>query len=203
MDELKQAWLNLDSADYTDHELKSEEIMQAIHAKSKNPVQKLAQNIYAKFWYVVLFVILEAAGIILIDIPLVQILLGIMLGAYMIGGVVLYMEYKDLKKGIPMDMNLLSSIRQYRDRVRKVLRYEEITALLIYPISLVAGFCLGSVAANPDAVFFDETKEFIAIGISLIVVVPLCYLLARWMNKKSFGKHLEELDNNIRRLENV
>ncbi|MGB3183903.1 MAG: hypothetical protein WBB45_21095 [Cyclobacteriaceae bacterium] len=203
MDELKQAWLDLNSADYIDHELKNEEIMQAIHSSSKSPIRQLAINIYAKFWFAVFFIVLEIAGIILIGIPIVKILLGIMLGAYVTGGIALYMEYKDLKKGVTMDMNLLSGLRQYRDRVRKVLKYEERAGIAIYPVAIVAGLYVGAAAGNPDAILFSDTRSIIILGAVIVVLVPACYYLARWMNKVSFGKLLDELDENIQRLENA
>jgi hypothetical protein len=61
------------------------------------------------------------------------------------------------------------------------------------------GGVIGS--GKPVSVFMHKPLFFITLIIAVIVLVPACYYLAKWMFKCSFGKHLQALKDNIDELE--
>jgi hypothetical protein len=50
--------------------------------------------------------------------------------------------------------------------------------------------------------FMSKPPVLIAFAIILVVLIPACYYLAKWMNRKAFGDHLEKLKANIDQLKN-
>lgn len=201
MDELKQAWLDLESAEYTDHELKNEEIMYAIHASSKSTMQKMAAKINGKFWHMALAIPFIAGCIVLLSGELLHIVLAIILGIYLIGAIALYMEYRDLKKGVPMDENLLSNLKHFRQKVKKAIRIEQITNIVVYPFSAIAGYTVATAILKPGIMPFQDTRQIVVMAVALLILVPAGYYMLNWVNKRTFSKYLHELDENIDQLE--
>jgi hypothetical protein len=62
---------------------------------------------------------------------------------------------------------------------------------------------LGGVVGSGKSVeaFIIKPTALIAFVITIVVLVPVCYYLAKWMNHLSFGKHLKTLQQNIKDLE--
>ena len=77
--------------------------------------------------------------------------------------------------------------------------------LLIYPVSATGGFMIGgSVGAGKSITeVMQKPGMIIALLIALIILVPLCFYLAKWMSKKAFGKYAEQLKQNIEMLKSA
>ncbi len=54
-----------------------------------------------------------------------------------------------------------------------------------------SGGALGS--EKPVEVFFYNPRMLLILGITIFVVVPLCYYAAKWMFNYAYGKHLKKL----------
>lgn len=203
MNELKKAWeeLKSDTKEFTT--IQKEELYKAIHIKSKGPIRKLHHQVKFKWYFCLFFTV--AIGILIpwIDVLVSQILLLILLSAYLVGDILLYQEHKVLEKGIDMSQDLKTSLNEYYKRVKDVLKYEELVGLTLYPISLTAGFFIGMKLGAPEEEIMNETSDWIALVITMIIITPLAHLLAKWMNKAAFGKYLNELKKNIDELEKL
>jgi hypothetical protein len=81
---------------------------------------------------------------------------------------------------------------------------QEKVALFFYPIGAVGGFMMGGVIGSGKTIgeFMSKPVVLIALVIVLVTLIPACYYLAKWMNKKAFGDHLEKLKENINQLKN-
>lgn len=133
--------------------------------------------------------------------PLVsQILLLILFAAYVVGSILLYQEYSTLRKGIDMSQDLLSGLLAYVQRVKDVLKYEELISLVMYPISACAGFFFGMKLFDPEAVIMDSQREWVSLVATLIVLTPLAHIITRLANKRSFGKQIKHLEQHISEL---
>ncbi|MBR08256.1 MAG: hypothetical protein CMP48_11360 [Rickettsiales bacterium] len=198
MDELKEAWGSIKSKTEGFTNLSEEEIKFTVNdSRSIGVIEKLRKNVKYKLGWAIFFTIMFAL-IIPFAFPLAsQILLSILLMAYAVGGILLFQELKILNKGVDMDGDLLSSLKTYRDRIKRVIRYEEIVGLTMYPISTSGGFLLGMQLFNREAVIMDKAWHWATLIITVLIFTVLGHFAARKMNERAFGKYLTQLEDNI------
>tara|TARA_B100001250_G_C19591142_1_gene696373 strand:- start:26 stop:643 length:618 start_codon:yes stop_codon:yes gene_type:complete len=198
MDELKKAWGSLKSKTEGFTNLTEEEIKHTVNdSTSFGIIEKLRKNVKYKLFWAIFFTIVFAI-IIPFAFPLAsQILLSILLMAYAVGGILLFQELKILNKGVDMDGDLLSSLKTYRDRIKRVIKYEEIVGLTMYPISTSGGFLLGMQLFNREATIMDKSWHWGVLISTVLLFTVLGHFAARKMNEKAFGKYLAQLENNI------
>lgn len=201
MDELKEAWGSIKSETEEFTHLSEEEIMANISAKSSGTIEKLRKNVKYKLGYAIGFSAVFG-GIIPFAFPLAsQVLLTVMFVAYLVGAVLLYQELQILKKGLNMDQDIRHGLIEYRDRIKRVLKYEESTALALYPVSVSGGFFLGMQLVDRDAEIMTETFHWVVLILTIVLFTIGGNWLAKWMNRKAFGKYLDGLDETISELD--
>ncbi|WP_421878455.1 hypothetical protein [Marinoscillum sp.] len=201
MDELKEAWGSLKRKTEGFTNLTEDEIKFTVNTKSKGIIAKLRRGVKYKLGYAIFFTIAFAI-IIPFAFPLAsQILLCILLMAYAIGGILLYQELQILNKGVNMDNDILTGLKQYRDRIKRVIRYEEIVGLTMYPISTSGGFFLGMQLVDREAVIMDKAWHWVTLIITVLLFTVIGHFAAKKMNEKAFGKYLAQLEDNIEMLE--
>jgi hypothetical protein len=201
MDNLKQVWdqLKKDSKDFTTFQ--EAEIESAIRQESHGLLATIRKKVFIKWLFCLFFTVLIAVGTPFVNVLASQVILLFLLVAYLFGSIMLWQEYQHLKHGIDMSKSLKEGLREYYDRVRKVLKYEEVIGLVLYPFSLSAGFFLGlSLGENP---IMSQQKHWIALIICIIVFTPVGHFMAKWMNRKGFGKYMKQLKQNIDELEEL
>lgn len=106
--------------------------------------------------------------------------------------------YNNIRIGVP-EHSVLSEMERHYQNIKKWMSLQQWVGLLIYPISAVGGFMLGGALGSGRSVdeVLAKPKMVIAMIIVAIILVPLGYLLAKWMSKKAFGNHLAALKRNI------
>lgn len=107
-------------------------------------------------------------------------------------------QYNNIRIGVP-EHSVLSEMERHYQNIKKWISLQQWIGLLIYPISAAGGFMLGGTLGSGKSVdeILAKPKMVIAMIIVAIVLVPLAYLLAKWMSKKAFGNHLATLKKNI------
>lgn len=107
-------------------------------------------------------------------------------------------QYNNIRIGVP-EHSVLSEMERHYHNIKKWISLQQWVGLLIYPISAAGGFMLGGSLGAGKSVdeILAKPKMVIAMIIVAIVLVPLAYLLAKWMSKKAFGNHLATLKKNI------
>lgn len=198
MDELKEAWGSLKSKTEGFTNLTEAEIKHTVNdSTSFGIIEKLRKNVKYKLLWAIFFTIVFAI-IIPFAFPLAsQILISIMLMAYAIGSILLYQELQILKKGVNMDSNLLTGLIAYRDRIKRVIKSEEVVGLTMYPISTSGGFFLGMQLFSREAVIMDKSWHWGVLISTVLLFTVLGHFAARKMNEKAFGKYLNQLEDNI------
>lgn len=198
MNDLKDAWNELKNSTSDLTQISEQEVKLSITQKSKGTMETLRKNVFYKFFFIVFFTICIAVLISLVAVLVAQILLTILLAAYIVGGVLIYQEYRELGAEIDPTQDLSSNLIDFRNRIKKVLRYEELIGLILYPISVSAGCILGM--SRNGGSYMDKPFDWIVLGLALIIGVPLSNWAAKKMNKKAFGEYLDRLDLNIAEL---
>ncbi|MFY0600645.1 MAG: hypothetical protein JXR03_13315 [Cyclobacteriaceae bacterium] len=200
MDELKMLWGQI--RDDKELELLTQrKISESIRSKSTGTLSKLENKVKKRLYFSLLMVLALALSIPFIALISIQILLSILLAAYLIGGVLIFQEYRYLKQHTAMDQNLLAGIKEYQKRVKDILRFEEIVSLILYPISAVSGFLLGMFLLDPHTELLNEPKDWFLLIVPLIILTPISHFLNRKINNRSFREHLSSLDEDIKELE--
>lgn len=103
-----------------------------------------------------------------------------------------------------LDEDVLGTLKAVRDRFRRWFRQQYRMAIFVYPIAASAGFMLGGTLGSGKSleVFMSKWQVQVALVVSIVVLLPLCLWLARWLNRQAFGKYVDQLQDTIDGLEN-
>lgn len=201
MDELKKAWGELSGQSDKFAELTPEEIQENVRSKSSGLMEKLRKNVRKKFYFCLFFMLAFGIGVPFVFPLASQILLLILWAGYLIGSVLLYQEYKALRSEVDMAQDIHQGLLAYYHRIKRVLHYEELIALTLYPVSASGGFFLGIKLVDKEAQIMNNPADWVVLIVMLIVFTLAGNWLAKWMNRKAFGKYLRQLKENIEELE--
>lgn len=173
------------------------------HLHSHNPLQKIKRNLLINMIWGVLICMVYLIIIITFPIWQVQAGLGIV---FIFSGWAMYksfIQYRNIKPDISANITLLDELKRQHQSFTEMIRTQLKIALFIYPISAAAGFMLGAVigSGKPVEDFMHKPAVWIILLVAIIILTPLCHLLAKWMLRYSFGKHLDALQEKIAELE--
>jgi ABC-type nitrate/sulfonate/bicarbonate transport system permease component len=113
-----------------------------------------------------------------------------------------YGLYKNIDLNLTQD-NVLTELKKQYDAFTEWKKQSLRVALFVYPFAAAGGFMLGGTIGSGKTieVFMSNYWVLIALVISILVLVPLSYLLAKWMTKVAFGKFIDQLKERIDELE--
>ncbi|MTI41454.1 hypothetical protein [Fulvivirga lutimaris] len=202
MDELKEAWNELKTEQSKGINLELAQLKKAIHSASTGVIEKLNSRLKAKMYYTLGGIAMFIGLLFFAPNNITRVLISIVLAAYIIGGLILNNERKLIREEIDLNNNLKATIENFHFKVSRVLKYEELIGLTLYPISASAGFVIGLNIEGDIDEFFGRWQGWAILSAVLIVLAPLCHWLAKWMNRMAFGKYLDQLEKNIEELKN-
>jgi hypothetical protein len=101
------------------------------------------------------------------------------------------------------DANVLASLKKVHHTFSAWEKQSLRTALWVYPFAATGGFMLGGTVGSGKAVevFMNDSRVLIALLVTLVILVPLSYLLAKWMTRVAFGKYVQQIKERITELE--
>ncbi|HMO62680.1 MAG TPA: hypothetical protein PKC39_11810 [Ferruginibacter sp.] len=167
--------------------------------KSQHPLLKLRRNLLiGMFWAVVISASYIAVFFFTNQWPVVLSLIVLLaFNTY-----ILYLSYK-LRQQIPQSIQPGEGLKQELEKHHKSFirwqKLQERLAILVYPIAATGGFILGGTTSSGKSFEALLARPFflVALLITVAVLVPLCFLLARWMFKIAYGRHLKNLQQHI------
>lgn len=177
--------------------LLSESKFQKLH--SQNPLMKIKRQLILSVWMATLLCLLY--GFILIQFPFWQLLLciGILL-LFTLAGVYTSFKYAlSIKPFISAEGSLLQEMEKHYFTIKKWGDFQMKAALLVYPFAAAGGFMLGGMVGSGKSIefFMSKPKVIIVLIITIAILVPLSFWLAKFLFNKSFGIHLKKLRENI------
>lgn len=197
MDELKEAWGELKANDSEAIHLELDQLKKSAHAQSVGVIATLNKKLKWKNWFVWGGIALFFGFMYFAPNTITVILISIIIVAYIISGIILIKERKIINDEIDLSGNLKSTLELFYFKVKRILHYEEMIGLTLYPISASAGFIVGLNAESDNSDFFDDWKGWAILGVVLLVLTPLCHAFAKWMNRVAFGKYLKKLEETL------
>ena len=196
--DLQEAWKKLETDKLT------KPVTGAVHIqkKSKHPVQKLKTAYLQTTGFSILFLIGFIALFFYFHEALVKGGLLLVILSYIFFLVTNFSMYRKINVVLPVDKSLKQALTHTHQFITDNIRFQKRVALFIYPIAGTAGFMMGgSVGGGNVEKMMQDTTVLIIGGVVMVVLTPLCYLLANWMYKISYGKCLVELQERIDQLE--
>ena len=199
---IEQDWKQLDGQE--NDELSSMLTLSKIsYLHSHNPLQKLKTNLLIN----IIWGVLNCTGyfIIIITFPILQVQIGFAIIIIFSGWTLCkaLLQYKSIQPNISANIALLDELKRQHQSFTEMIRTQLKVALFIYPISAAAGFMLGGVVGSGKSVqaFMQKPVIWIILLAIVVILTPLCHLLAKWILRYSFGKHLDTLQEKITELE--
>jgi len=170
---------------------------------SHNPIAKIRKNLLMNMIWGVLICLFYLFVIIFFPYWQVQVLISIVLIFSLWALYTAYIEYKKISTTISSTNSVLDEMKRHLHSVTTWMKLQQRVALFIYPVSAAGGFILGGVmgSGKPVHVIMSKPVMYVILLVTIIILVPICYLIAKWMFNKSFGKHLDALKINISALE--
>jgi len=165
---------------------------------SSNPLQKIKFNLLMNIIGAVLI-----AGFyvyVLIRFPQWPVLLciGMVMLFTLWAGYTSWLQYKSIDT-FATGYSLLAQMEKQYAAINAWMKTQLRVAIFVYPVAAAGGFMIGGMAGSGKSIAFFMGKPVVlaALIITVLILVPVCMWLAKWMFKKSFGKHLATLKGNI------
>jgi len=201
--DLNKVWKKINEENFSSSKIKKEEIMNAISQESSLTISVLKKRLKYKLNWAIFFVVAFAGGMLWnLNNPQVLALLSVCLILYIFGVSALYYEYKEMDDHIDPSKNTLSEMKKQRDIMTRVLKNEERWGYISFPIIIIASLMLPKIIDGiPIIEIFSDLKFVAILVLSLIGLTSLGMWLAKKMNKSGYGAYLENLEENIKKLE--
>lgn len=170
---------------------------------SHNPLEKIKKNLLINMIWGVIICILYIAAIFYFHIWQVQTALTIVLLFSLWALYTAYLQYRRINPSVSTTGSVLAELKKQHQSITEWMNTQQRVGLFIYPVSAAGGFMLGGAegSGKPVEVFMQKPVVLFALLIAIVILVPACYYLTKWMFNLSFGKHLKGLQKNIKDLE--
>lgn len=169
--------------------------------KRRDPVQKLNKRLAWKIFFTILFLPLYFGAVFYVESWLPQLLFIIIIVAHLIGLVFFIRRYQRAKSLQLGENDSRQTLKLYIENIKATLRQEELGGLILYPIAAAGGFFFSLLEKMSLEEALADNRILITLLILMIILTPLSHWLARWMNRKTFGKYLKELEERLRLIE--
>ncbi len=166
---------------------------------SKLPLVKLKKNLLMSLILAALLTIFYVPLFYFIGIWQVHIALAIAILFNIYVGFDTWKLYNNINVNVSTTNSLKEELQKNYSSFQSWWRIQERLGLFVYPIAATGGFILGGVEGSGKSVeaFLYNPTMLLVLGVTLVVLVPLCYYGAKWMFNFAFGKHLKRLKATI------
>ena len=165
---------------------------------SNDPLQKIKRNLIINALWGLLIVCLYIFIIIRFPLWQVQLCIGTVMVFTFLGALSAFRLYRKISDKV-LNNSLLQEMERHYNSLQHWMSLQQNVGLLLYPVSAAGGFMLGGFVGSgkPIEVFMSKPIVIIILLVVIAILVPLCYKLAKWMCKKSFGQYADQLKKNI------
>ncbi len=167
--------------------------------QSKLPLKKLKRNLLmVMFWaiiitlfYIILFFFIHLWQVYIALVVVVFFNIWIMIDTWKL--------YKNTNENITPSNSLKQELQKNYNGFQNWWKLQQKAGLFVYPIAAAGGFITGGFWGSGKSVeaFLYNTRMITILGITVLVLVPICYYAAKWMFDYAYGKHLKKLKNLI------
>ena len=115
-----------------------------------------------------------------------------------------YLLYRGIDAGVK-STSLLTELTRNRDALQAWTRLQMRIALFVYPFCITGGFLLGGIVSSGKSidVFIAKPAVLYALPVTIIMLMPLSYWLAKRLFRSTFGKLLEQFNEYIKSINQI
>ncbi len=200
MNDLKQIWeAEGEGNDILEQMLRNKSFKQA---GIKTPLDKLRRNLALHMGYAAIITLGYAFIFYFFPYWQVQGCLLLLIIFNLWGIVKTYRLYSGIDTNLSAH-TVLEELKKHYEAFKEWEKQSLRAALFVYPFAATGGFMLGGTVSSGKSVemFMEDNRVIIALIVALLILVPLSYLLAKWMTKVAFGKYIDQLKERIDDLE--
>ncbi len=200
MNDLKEIWQQEPGgADLLEQMLQNKTFR---HSNIQTPLAKLKRNLAIHIGYAVMITLGYALIIYYFAFWQVQACMLLLIGFNLWAMVTSWHLYKNIDLNLSAS-NVLKELKKHYHAFREWEKQSMRAGLMIYPFAAAGGFMLGGAVGSgkSPALWLNDTRILIIMAVVVMVLVPLGYLLAKWMTKVAFGRYVVQLKERIDELE--
>lgn len=203
--DFNKEWTQLNEHLFSNKELKNDEIMNAITSESSSAIYEIKKGLKIKSWWCLSFIGLFSTMMFISRKNMEAVIaIGIVNLIYIFGFIMIGFEVKKMKVELGDDKNVLESMKRNAAIMQRSISAEKNTFILTTPIIVL---CAMFYSGFTHGATFDELihdSKFLTRSIVFCMLsVPFVSLFGGYLNKKSFGPHINQLNANISKLEGV
>ena len=107
-----------------------------------------------------------------------------------------------MKDTVSSTSNLKQELEDICTGFQKWWSLQQRSSLFVYPVALTGGFIMGGALGSGKSVdaFLYNSKMLSILGITILIFVPVCYYMAKWMFRFLYGKYLNDIKRMIKEL---
>lgn len=203
--DLANDWQKLMDQKFNETTINKESIMEAITQESKSNIAELKRRLKFKIYWSVFFTIIFGIGLLFsLHNTDLSILLGIIIGAYVLGSLAMFIKYRQIPDNDTHEENILQSLKKNLSVIKSVLNFENIWGAIVYApiifIAILGGKVLKGTSISES---LSDPKILLITIITIIIITPLLIWLTNKMNKYAFGNLIKDLENSIIKMETL
>lgn len=198
MNDLKDLWLKSSSREENPEFAKSD--LFQLRERKNSPIKMLRRSLvintvfavfFLAFFLFLMFAISEIWFRTLILVVCISYLAGILFNLYIL---------KSYLSNVPHDSSIHAFLQKLSSRMKKAILTVEYTAILIYPVAITAGFMLPFSLEGKIEQLLNDNYLIGLLVLCMFILTPLCFWLARTLNKRAFGRYLNEIDTYLNQI---
>jgi hypothetical protein len=169
-------------------------------AGSKHPVARLIRAFKIGLTWAIACELLYISLLIVMPQPIVRVGMIVVILANLVFLSIHYRVLKRISAQNNLDQNTRDSLLGIHATVTAAMRFQQQISWILFPLCAAGGFLLG-ISLKQDA--FEKLHNPMVITsmlVTMAVLTPLAYYLAKWMNKIAYGKYSDQLKNLIDQL---
>ncbi|MFK7982042.1 MAG: hypothetical protein AB8G86_18830 [Saprospiraceae bacterium] len=204
MDLLKE-WQQLHQEKFNYSPIEKEKIMKAIYQESNSTIATLKKRLKGKLAWIVFFLVAGSIWMLFsLDQPELLMIQGAFMAMYLLGLIVMGLEYRKMDNNFNFSDQTLAVMKKQDQVIKRALGFEKIWGIVSFPLAILGGLLIGNHSKGHTlAEFFQDPKSLGMALVLIIVLVPLMYFLTGKMNQYAYGNLMDDLQNNIRRMEDL
>jgi hypothetical protein len=167
--------------------------------QSKLPLKKLRQNLLIGIIWALLITVGYIVVFFFFSIWQVYVALGILIVFNTLIILHSWRLYKKTPSTISPSNSLKEELTLHYNSFQRWWSVQQQMGLFIYPIAAAGGFILGGTlgSGKPVEAFLYNAKMLGTLGITILILVPVCFFGAKWMFNYAYGNHLKKLKATI------
>lgn len=170
---------------------------------SHHPMERLRRAIRINLYFAAVITVGYLALFPFMPHPLVMVFLGILLLYNVWAMVNSWQHYVRIPASVSAMNDVLAEMKGQVASTTAWMRLHVRTGLLIYPMAIAGGFLLGALVGTgaTPAVLMSKAPLWWILGVTLVVLMPICHYTVKWMMHLVFGVHVDALRRSIAELE--